>query len=128
MKDLQHEFEMHEELVQQHQGFKYFFILFFNMWHNETSQASVKFFIKEHYGTLGRFFFHYQGSTIHMHWKEDIYEYIKEYKHSQNKNGMDQRRFLPKFNLVRNMKMNKQFTMKQNKFKENQGMMLKNLV
>jgi hypothetical protein len=42
-----------------------------------------------------------------MHWKEDIYEHIKEYKHLKDKNGVDQRRFLPKFNLVRNMKMNK---------------------
>jgi len=87
------------------------FYFFTNMWHNETSYANVKNFIKEHYGTLARFLFHYQGSTIHMHWKEDIYEYFKEYKHSQNNNGMDQRRFLPKY-LVRNMKMNKQFMMK----------------
>jgi hypothetical protein len=111
MKDLQHEFEAHEKLVQQHQGFKDPFYFFTDMWHNETSYANVKNFIKEHYGTLARFLFHYQGSTIRMHWKEDIYEYFKEYKHSQNNNGMDQRRFLPKY-LVRNMKMNKQFMMK----------------
>ncbi len=57
-----------------------------NMWHNENSQADVKNFIKEHSGTLAGFIFHYQGLTIQMHWKEkDIYEYFKEYKHSQRK-------------------------------------------
>jgi hypothetical protein len=56
------------------------------MWHNENSQADVKNFIKEQSGTLAGFIFHYQGFTIQMHWKEkDIYEYFKEYKHSQKK-------------------------------------------
>lgn len=59
------------------------------MRHNETSQADVKSFIKERYGTLAGFIFEYQGSTIQIHWKEeDVYEYFKEYKHSQNKNGV----------------------------------------
>jgi hypothetical protein len=65
--------------------------LFFstNMRHNENSQADVKNFIKEHSGTLAGFIFHYQGLTIQMHWKEkDIYEYFKEYKHSQKKIGV----------------------------------------
>jgi hypothetical protein len=62
-----------------------------NMRHNENSQADVKNFIKEYSGTLAGFIFHYQGLTIQMHWKEkDIYEYFKEYKHSQKKIGVEQ--------------------------------------
>jgi hypothetical protein len=62
------------------------------MWHNENSQADVKNFIKAHSGTLVGFIFHYEGLTIQMHWKEkDIYEYFKEYKHSQKKIGVSKK-------------------------------------
>ena len=62
---------------------------FKNMWHNETSQACVKIFIKERYGTLAGFIFKYQGSTIQIHWKEeDIYEYFKKKLYLRNKNGV----------------------------------------
>ncbi len=63
-----------------------------NMRHDENFQADVKNFIKEHNGTLAGFIFHYQGLTIQMHWKEkDIYEYFKEYKHSQKKIGVSKK-------------------------------------